>query len=50
MIAARSATHPDHETTQWVTRQVVTANEQLVHRRFARSTGSRLTIEARRCR
>lgn len=42
----RSATYPDRETAQWATQQVVTANEQVIHRWLARSTGQRLTIEA----
>ncbi|MFD7202298.1 RNase A-like domain-containing protein [Streptomyces sp. NPDC059893] len=42
----RSATYPDRETAQWATQQVVTANEQLIHRWLAQSTRSRLTIEA----
>ncbi|MET7512823.1 RNase A-like domain-containing protein [Streptomyces sp. NPDC005480] len=42
----RSATYPDRETAQWATQQVVTANEQLIHRWLAQSTRARLTIEA----
>ncbi|MGW6140985.1 RNase A-like domain-containing protein [Streptomyces sp. NBC_00145] len=42
----RSATYPDRETAQWATQQVVTANEQLIHRWLAQSTRSRLAIEA----
>ncbi|MFE5400620.1 hypothetical protein ACFQ9Z_04310 [Streptomyces sp. NPDC056580] len=45
-MRTRSATYPDRETAQWATQQVVTANEQLVHRWLAQSTRSRLTIEA----
>ncbi|MFF1280985.1 RNase A-like domain-containing protein [Streptomyces sp. NPDC058299] len=45
-MRTRSATYPDRETAQWATQQVVTANEQLVHRWLAQSTCSRLTIEA----
>ena len=41
----RTATYPDHETAQWATQQVVTANEQLIHRWLAQSTCPRLTIE-----
>jgi hypothetical protein len=42
----RAATYPDRETAQWATQQVVTANEQAVHRWLAQSTRQRLTIEA----
>ncbi|MFB7714413.1 RNase A-like domain-containing protein [Streptomyces sp. NPDC056105] len=42
----RSATYPDRDTAQWATQQVVTANEQLIHRWLAQSTRSRLAIEA----
>ncbi|MGI5378610.1 RNase A-like domain-containing protein [Streptomyces sp. CA-251387] len=42
----RSATYPDRETAQWVTQQVVTRNEQLIHRWLAQGTRQRLTIEA----
>ncbi|MFI1398849.1 RNase A-like domain-containing protein [Streptomyces sp. NPDC020681] len=42
----RSATYPDRETAQWATQQVVTANEQVIHRWLAQSTRQRLTIEA----
>ncbi|MCM2391237.1 RNase A-like domain-containing protein [Streptomyces albipurpureus] len=42
----RSASYPDRETAQWATQQVVTANEQRIHRWLAQSTRLRLTIEA----
>lgn len=45
-MLTRSAAYPDRETAQWATQQVVTLNEQLVHRWLAQSTRSRLTIEA----
>ncbi|MGW8378827.1 RNase A-like domain-containing protein [Streptomyces sp. ODS28] len=45
-MRTRSATYPDRETAQWATQQVVTANEQIIHRWLAQSTRSRLTIEA----
>ncbi|MEU9224112.1 RNase A-like domain-containing protein [Streptomyces massasporeus] len=45
-MRTRSATYPDRETAQWATQRVVTANEQVIHRWLARSTRSRLTIEA----
>lgn len=45
-MRTRSATYPDKETAQWATQQVVTANEQLIHRWLAQSTRSRLAIEA----
>lgn len=41
-----SASYPDRETAQWATQQVVTANEQIIHRWLAQSTRQRLTIEA----
>ncbi|MGW0766032.1 RNase A-like domain-containing protein [Streptomyces sp. NPDC002676] len=41
-----SASYPDRETAQWATQQVVTANEQAIHRWLAQSTRPRLTIEA----
>lgn len=44
--ANRAATYPDRETAQWATQQVVTANEQLIHRWLAQATRPRLTIEA----
>ncbi|MEW1866768.1 RNase A-like domain-containing protein [Streptomyces caelestis] len=42
----RAATYPDRETARWATQRTVTANEQLIHGRLARSTRTRLTIEA----
>ncbi|MCX4742042.1 RNase A-like domain-containing protein [Streptomyces antibioticus] len=42
----RSASYPDRETAQWGTQQVVTANEQVIHRWLAQGTRARLTIEA----
>lgn len=45
-VRTRSSTYPDRETAQWATQEVVTANEQLIHRWLARSTRPRLTIEA----
>ncbi|MEV5436860.1 RNase A-like domain-containing protein [Streptomyces sp. NPDC052682] len=45
-MRTRSATYPDRETAQWATQQVVTANEQVIHRWLAQSTRSRLTIES----
>ncbi|MFF2379969.1 RNase A-like domain-containing protein [Streptomyces sp. NPDC058108] len=44
--ANRTATYPDRGTARWATQQVVTANEQLIHRWLAQSTRPRLTIEA----
>ncbi|MGW5739393.1 MULTISPECIES: RNase A-like domain-containing protein [Streptomyces] len=41
-----SATYPDRETAQWATQQVVTRNEQLIHRWLAQATRQRLAIEA----
>ncbi|MFE7123653.1 RNase A-like domain-containing protein [Streptomyces sp. NPDC057617] len=45
-MRTRSATYPDRETAQWATQQVVTWNEQVIHRWLAQSTRERLTIEA----
>ncbi|MGW2057537.1 RNase A-like domain-containing protein [Streptomyces sp. NPDC001840] len=45
-MRTRSATFPDRETAQWATQQVVTRNEQVIHRWLAQSTRERLTIEA----
>lgn len=45
-MRTRSATYPDRETAQWATQQVVSANEQLIHRWLAQSTRARLAIEA----
>ncbi|MGW1204396.1 RNase A-like domain-containing protein [Streptomyces cyaneofuscatus] len=45
-VRTRSATYPDRETAQWATQQVVTRNEQKIHRWLAQGTRSRLTIEA----
>ncbi|RSS45928.1 RNase A-like domain-containing protein [Streptomyces sp. WAC08241] len=45
-MLTRSASYPDRETAQWATQQVVTANEQAVHRWLAQGTRARLTIEA----
>lgn len=45
-MLTRAATYPDRETAQWATQQVVTANEQAVHRWLAQNTRARLTIEA----
>ncbi|MEU2676492.1 RNase A-like domain-containing protein [Streptomyces sp. NPDC007107] len=44
--ADRSASYPDRETAKWATQQVVTANEQAVHRWLAQNTLARLTVEA----
>ncbi|MET3987636.1 RNase A-like domain-containing protein [Streptomyces sp. PvR034] len=44
--ADRAASYPDRETAQWATQQVVTRNEQLIHRWLAQDTRRRLTIEA----
>jgi hypothetical protein len=45
-MLTRSATYPDRETAQWATQQVVTANEQAVHRWLATGTRPRLVVEA----
>ncbi|MCX5394123.1 RNase A-like domain-containing protein [Streptomyces sp. NBC_00094] len=44
--ADRAATYPDRETAQWVTQQVITLNEQVIHRWLAQSTRRRLVIQA----
>ncbi|HET6359972.1 RNase A-like domain-containing protein [Streptomyces sp.] len=45
-MRTRSSSYPDRETAQWCTQQVVTRNEQVIHRWLAQSTRQRLTIEA----
>jgi hypothetical protein len=45
-VPNRAATYPDRQTAHWVTQQVVTANEQLIHRWLAQSTRPRLAVEA----
>ncbi|MFD6467900.1 RNase A-like domain-containing protein [Streptomyces goshikiensis] len=45
-MLTRSATYPDRETARWATQQVVTANEQVIHRWLAQGTRARLTLEA----
>ncbi|WP_330331038.1 hypothetical protein OHS33_15770 [Streptomyces sp. NBC_00536] len=45
-MLTRSASYPDRETAQWATQQVVTANEQVIHRWLAQGTRRRLVIEA----
>ncbi|MFC8919968.1 RNase A-like domain-containing protein [Streptomyces sp. NPDC057116] len=45
-VPNRAATYPDRETAQWATQQVVTRNEQAIHRWLAQGTRSRLVIEA----
>lgn len=45
-MLTRSATYPDRETAQWATQQVVSTNEQAIHRWLAQHTRARLTIEA----
>ncbi|MGV9313099.1 RNase A-like domain-containing protein [Streptomyces sp. NPDC003691] len=44
-MLTRSASYPDRETAYWAVQQVVTANEQAIHRWLARGTRVRLTIE-----
>ncbi|WP_030542615.1 RNase A-like domain-containing protein [Streptomyces albus] len=45
-MLTRSATYPDRDTAQWCTQQVVTRNEQVIHRWLAQGTRQRLVIEA----
>lgn len=42
----RAASYPDRETAQRCTQEVVTRNEQVIHRWLAQGTRKRLTIEA----
>ncbi|MET9801574.1 RNase A-like domain-containing protein [Streptomyces sp. NPDC006368] len=44
-MLTRSASYSDRETAQWATQQVVTVNEQVIHRWLAQGTRPRLTIE-----
>ncbi|MFJ7043097.1 RNase A-like domain-containing protein [Streptomyces sp. NPDC101112] len=44
-MLTRSASYPDRETAHWATQQVVTANEQVIHRWLAQGTRARLTID-----
>ncbi|MER6098892.1 RNase A-like domain-containing protein [Streptomyces sp. NPDC001728] len=44
--ADRAASFPDRATAQWATQQVITLNEQVIHRWLAQSTRQRLVIEA----
>lgn len=46
-MLTRTASYPDRETAQGATQQVVTVNEQVVHRWLAQGTRARLTIEIR---
>ncbi|MFD4761304.1 hypothetical protein ACFWOJ_21245 [Streptomyces sp. NPDC058439] len=45
-MLTRSASYLDRETAQWATQQVVTANEQAIHRRLDQNTRARVTVEA----
>ncbi|MFE2231190.1 RNase A-like domain-containing protein [Streptomyces sp. NPDC059442] len=45
-VLARAATLPDRATAQWATQQVISQNEQVIHRWLAQSTRQRLVIEA----
>lgn len=45
-MLTRSATYSDRETARWATQQVVTANEQVIHRWLAQNTRARLPVEA----
>ncbi|MFH9471180.1 RNase A-like domain-containing protein [Streptomyces clavifer] len=45
-VRTRSSTYPDREIAQWATQQVVTDNEQKIHRWLAQGTRARLAIEA----
>ncbi|MFI0982416.1 RNase A-like domain-containing protein [Streptomyces sp. NPDC021093] len=45
-MRTRSSSYPDRETAQWATQQVVTRNEQAIHRWLAQGSRQRLTVEA----
>jgi hypothetical protein len=45
-MRTRTSTYPDRETAQWCTQQVITGNEQLIHRWLAQGTRQRLALEA----
>ncbi|MFT2015795.1 RNase A-like domain-containing protein [Streptomyces sp. 796.1] len=45
-MLTRAATYPDRETAQWCTQEVVSRNEQAIHRWLAQGARQRLTIEA----
>lgn len=45
-MRTRTSSYPDRETAQWCTQQVVTRNEQQIHRWLAQGTRRRLTVEA----
>ncbi|MBT2467524.1 hypothetical protein J7E97_06485 [Streptomyces sp. ISL-66] len=37
-MLTRTATYPDRETAQWATQEVITRNEQTIHRWLAQAT------------
>ncbi|WP_443334453.1 RNase A-like domain-containing protein [Streptomyces sp. ZAF1911] len=45
-MLTRTATYPDRETAQWATQEVITRNEQAIHRRLAQGTRLRIPLEA----
>ncbi|MGW6973708.1 RNase A-like domain-containing protein [Streptomyces sp. NPDC054952] len=45
-MLTRTATYPDRETAQWATQEVITGNEQAIHRWLAQGTRLRITLEA----
>ncbi|MBT2408263.1 MULTISPECIES: RNase A-like domain-containing protein [unclassified Streptomyces] len=45
-MLTRTATYPDRETAQWATQEVITRNEQTIHRWLAKGTRLRITLEA----
>lgn len=45
-MLTRTATYPDRETAQWATQEVITRNEQAIHRWLAQGTRLRITLEA----
>lgn len=46
MELTRSSSYPDRETAQWAAQEVVSRNEQVIHRWLGQGTRARLTIEA----
>jgi hypothetical protein len=45
-MRTRTSSYPDRETAQWCTQEVVTRNEQRIHRWLAQGTRQRLVLEA----
>ncbi|MCX4721932.1 hypothetical protein [Streptomyces virginiae] len=45
-MLTRTATHPGREAAQGATQEVITRNEQAIHRWIAQGTRLRITLEA----